>query len=164
MYQEILMPKKCSKCNYYSASTDETECPKCQAPLQFTLLGPPNQEAAPLEGLPSPVQQTRGANTGGGFDVITWSMQNWVILVFAVPVVIGALALLAGGLGGGGQSKFDQLQTGMTVKQVEAILGRSGSRTALTTNNTTVVTINNEMELTFIDGVLRSKRWLGPNK
>jgi hypothetical protein len=52
----------------------------------------------------------------------------------------------------------------MTVKQVEAILGCSGSRTALTTNNTTVVTINNEMELTFIDGVLRSKRWLGASK
>ena len=159
------MPKKCSKCNYYSSSTDETECPKCQAPLQFTLLAPPNQEAAPLEGLPSPVQKKSGADAGGGFDVITWSMRNWVILVFAVPLVIRALALLAGGLGGGGgQSKFDQLQNGMTVKQVDAILGRSGSRTALTIDNTVVVTIHEQMELTFVDGVLRSKRWLGPSK
>jgi hypothetical protein len=133
--------------------------------LQFTLLAPPNQEAAPLEGLPSPVQKKSGADAGGGFDLITWSMRNWVILVFAVPLVIGALALLAGGLGGGGgQSKFDQLQNGMTVKQVDAILGRSGSRTALTIDNTVVVTIHEQMELTFVDGVLRSKRWLGPSK
>jgi hypothetical protein len=79
--------------------------------------------------------------------------------------VIAVLALLAGGLGGGGgPSKFDQLQYGMTVKQVDVILGRSGSRTALTIDNTVVVTIHGEMELTFVDGVLRSKRWLGPNK
>src|SRR5262249_31757869 len=106
---EVVMPKKCSKCNYYSASTDETECPKCQAPLQFTLPAPPNQEAAPLEGLPSPVQKRTAPDAGGGFDVITWSMQNWVILVFAVPLVIAVLALAAGSLGGAGQSKFDQL-------------------------------------------------------
>jgi hypothetical protein len=118
-----------------------------------------------LEGLAPPVQKKRGADVGGGFDVITWSMRNWVILVFAVPLVIAVLAVLAGGLGGGGgQSKFDQLQDGMTVKQVDAILGRSGSRTALTVDNTVVVTIHGEMELTFVDGVLRSKRLLAPNK
>jgi hypothetical protein len=134
--------------------------------LQFTLLPPPNQEAAPVEGTAPPVQKKRGADAGRGFDVITWSMRNWVILVFAVPLVIGGLALLAGGLGGGGgQNKFDQVQNGMTVQQVDAILGRSSSRTALTVGNTTVVTVHEQqMELTFVDGVLRSKRSLDPNK
>jgi hypothetical protein len=79
------MFKQCSKCRYYSVSTDESKCPRCQAPLQFTLLAPPNQEVAALDGLATPVQKKRGADAGGGFDVITWSMRNWVILVFAAP-------------------------------------------------------------------------------
>src|SRR5262245_35128771 len=118
------MAKACAGCGYY-ATGDETACPTCNRPLQFTLLPPRN---APAEPVRLPPQLSRGPAAGsmyrgqGSFDFIDFCIKNRALTgIFVVPIAL--LGLWFFGFGReGARAKFDAIKVGMTSDQVEKIL------------------------------------------
>jgi len=121
------MARLCSQCKYYT-NGDETTCPKCNIPMQFTLLPPPGANAAPLvidrNSIPHRVRARDMAPSP------SWSV--WDLFrsyrasraLIATPLAI--IMIICGAFFGWGKddvyARFDRIQVGMTEKQVRDIL------------------------------------------
>ena len=97
------MVRTCSSCKYYDAGGEQTLCPKCQTPLQFTLLPPPGQSPAPLLDLPEPsAVRPKPSEAQQIGEMLAWSFRHrWVWSLVVVPVAV----VLAGVFGMGGEHR-----------------------------------------------------------
>ena len=125
------MARICSSCKYYNAGGEETQCPTCRTPLNFTLLPVPGQAPAPIPDLPEPSfglgVRSKASQTHPIGEMLVWSFHHrwvWSLIVVAIVVVGGVFGLLPSTL----EDKYDRIKIGMSAREVSQILEPIRSR------------------------------------
>ena len=93
------MPRVCDRCQFHAADPAPAACPDCGGPLQFTLLGPPNEAMAPIAGVPTGVTGKFANNADRQdiyYDAKPGLLSGFVPAKFAGPLLfLLGLAVLA---------------------------------------------------------------------
>ena len=123
------MARVCSQCNMYDAAGTLEACPSCQAPMRFTLLPPPRQNAAPLtfSEHQAPAGPRRSAVSAGGTSlsellVLAFRYRKLAGLVIIPFVLVCSFFGVKIGTGESFKSRYDQVRVGMDVDEVEDLL------------------------------------------
>lgn len=122
------MAKSCAGCGYYDASGEVAACPTCDRPTQTTFLPPPGADIGTAVNWGPPLaRRGRTAHVGQPFDVVDFLRRNRVLVGLLVAPVLLVLKLGFGisptGRGADDvQNRYDRVQVGMPVAQVEKIL------------------------------------------
>lgn len=122
------MAKSCAGCGYYDETGDIAVCPTCNRATQTTFLPPPGTDTGlPIKWGP-PLSSNRGAaQVGSPLNIVDFLAKNRLLMGIVVAPILIVLKLAFGisPLGRGAddvQKRYDRVQVGMTVAQVEQIL------------------------------------------
>lgn len=114
------MPRLCEPCRLQTADDAATSCAGCGGPVKFTLLPPPGEDAPPMAGLPSTLEEVRPKP----FDLRELLRGRARVVTFAVGAAF-AVAMLGLWLvrGDSFEARVAKVKPGMAVAEAMRVMG-----------------------------------------
>ena len=113
------MPRLCEPCRIHTADDSATCCPSCGGPVKFTLLAPPNEAAAPMDGIAATPEQLYGKPV----EILDFLRGRRPVYIGGAFVAVVVLILAIGWFRGGSfDDRVARIHVGMDATKALAIL------------------------------------------